>query len=120
MLLILFSCGKESKKIYIKCIKADPSKRIDWYFYSLSSNFSKSFIQVTDGENTTKILESFAVTDIVINADTISIQLYENKYILDSSSFFSNGFNIVIDTTVGIWNQASSRLGRLQKKALII
>jgi hypothetical protein len=116
---IFFSCQYPNKKIFIKSVRIDTSVRVDWYFYSHLNNFSRSYLQIhrDEGENEGVVfLESFFISDINFNADTLKIQLYKNDYKANLGLFLDKGLNISFDTLGGIWNQASSRLGRLQKR----
>lgn len=115
--IVLSGCSDLGNKIYIKSVKYESDSRFDWYFYSLLSNFSRSYIDLVDKNNDSKrVFESFFVSDIRISEDTLTIQLYKNQYSLEKSFLQSKTIIISIDTTGGIWNQASSRLGRLQRK----
>ncbi|RXK59777.1 hypothetical protein ESA94_12010 [Lacibacter luteus] len=117
-LLVVFflSCGSADKKLFIKSMQLNTSVRVDWYFYSLVSNFSRSYIQISKSDTETKFFESFYISDFNFRADTLAVQLYKNGYKIDSAALLQSGFKIIIDTTGGIWNQASSRLGRLQRR----
>ncbi|HTM92716.1 MAG TPA: hypothetical protein VL095_09865, partial [Flavisolibacter sp.] len=46
----------------------------------------------------------------------LTIQVCKNVYQLDNENAAASGFVVRMDTTAGIWNQASGRLGRLQRK----
>ena len=91
-------------------------KRVDWYFFSLLSNFSISYLQVNDTVegNTHVFFESFYLSDVEFSNDTVKIQVYKNDYKLDANAV--PNLHVTIDTSGGIWNQASSRLGRLQRR----
>jgi hypothetical protein len=116
LVAVLLSCSSADKKIFIKSEKSGSSIRVDWYFYSLPSNFSRSYIQLSKADNESKVFESFYISDFNLKGDTLSVQLYRNDFEVDSVLLKKNGFNISVDTTGSIWNQASSRLGRLQRK----
>lgn len=116
-LFFLFSCGHDRKKIYIQSVQTQSDSRFDWYFYSLLTNFSRSYIQIQEKNNDpTTFFESFYMSEMKIKADTLIISLFRNDYEIDSSFINSLDFKISIDTTGEIWNQASSRLGRLNGK----
>jgi hypothetical protein len=115
--LILLSCHSQDRKIFVKSLNANSSKRIDWYFYSLLNNFSRSYVQLSqNNENSVTIFESFFISDINLKGDTLKVELYKNDYKIDSTEVFRRRLIITVDTTGKMWNQASSRLGRLQKK----
>lgn len=116
-IVLNISCNSQDKKIYIKSIKSPSEKRIDWYFYSLISNFSRSYLQF-EGKEDNPFFESFYLSDIFMQEDTLYIKVYKNDYKLDSLFISKYKLNVVIDTTGKIWNQASSRLGRLQRKGV--
>lgn len=111
------SCHSGDRKIYIKSLNIGDSARVDWYFYSLLTNFSKSSIQFSNVDRDGVIIfESFFISDISLMADTLKVQLFKNEFNIDSAMLLNGGLNIIVDTTGGEWNQASSRLGRLQSK----
>ena len=56
------------------------------------------------------------MSDFSKNGDTLTIQVYKNDYKLDKDDAAALGLVVKIDTTGGIWNQASSRVGRLRTK----
>ena len=116
IILALLSCSSTDKKIFIKSVQGDSSMRVDWYFYSLPTSFSRSYIQLSNADTSATIFESFYISDFTCKSDTLSIQLYRNDYKIDSTKLLLSRLKITIDTSGGIWNQASSRLGRLQKK----
>lgn len=116
---MLLSCSSSRKKIFIMAKQVNSTTRYDWYLYSGLSNFSRSYIQIVkEGISTNILFESFYITDFNYMSDTLSIQLYKNEFKIDSQKLALSGVKVVIDTTGGIWNQASSRLGRLQKKGI--
>jgi hypothetical protein len=116
LFVIFVACFKPDKKIYIKSIMLK-NQRVDWYFYSLISNFSRSYVELSNNELSENVFfESFFVSDINLNHDTLYIEVYENNYKLDSAAILKTNIKIVVDTTGKVWNQASSRLGRLQRK----
>lgn len=112
---IFFSaCKERQEKIYIKSVLPDSNQRIDWYFFSAVSNFSRSYLQLHESTGDKTFFESFYLSDMKVSNDTLTIQVYRNDYKLDIDKI--KRFRIIIDTSGGIWNQASSRLGRLQRK----
>lgn len=110
------SCGCTDKKLFVKSIQSDTTVRVDWYFYSLISNFSRSYIQISKSDTETIFFESFYISDFTFRTDTLEVQLYKDDFKIDSAALLQSGFKIIIDTTGGIWNQASSRLGRLKRR----
>jgi hypothetical protein len=115
--IFLVGCSASDKKLFIKSVQVSEEKRVDWYFYSLISNFSRSYLQYEDkeaGQHT--FFESFYLSDFSKIGDTLTIQGYKNDYKLDKDNAATLALVVRIDTTGGIWNQASSRLGRLQRK----
>lgn len=116
IITVHLSCSSMDKKIFIQSNQVDSLTRCDWYFFSELSNFSRSYIQLAKSDSTDILFESFYITDFSCMSDSLSVQLFKNDFKIDSSKLALHGLKIKIDTTGGIWNQASSRLGRLQKK----
>jgi hypothetical protein len=116
--IILSGCFfAPDKKLFIKSVQADDTKRVDWYFFSLISGFSRIYLQYVDKDaKADTFFESFYLSDSNKTKDTLTIQVYKNDYKLDTNKVKALGLVIKMDTTGGIWNQASSRLGRLQSK----
>ena len=122
-LTIIFLSGCMSapdKKIFIKSIQLTDGKRIDWYFNKLPGGYSKSYLQYEDktGQRHT-FLEGTYLSDFIQKGDTLIVQVWKNDgydYQLDYDKSHSLGLITRLDTTGKQWNQAESRLARLQKK----
>jgi hypothetical protein len=116
LVITFFSCTDENK-LYIKSVSVDSSTMVDWYFYSQISSFSRSYVQIsTLGKDPINIFESFNISDIRIKSDTLTIEVAENDYKIYPGVREQNKIKLVVDTTGKIWNEASSRLGRLHSK----
>ena len=115
--VFLVGCSATDKKLFIKSVQLNETKRVDWYFHSLIGGFSRSYLQ-SEGKDAEQhaFFESFYLSDFSKVGDTLTIQIYKNDYKLNKDNTAALGFVVKIDTTGGIWNQASSRLGRLQTK----
>lgn len=117
LFFISFLSCEPDKKIFVKCIQLKDNARVDWYFHSLITNFSRSYIQVVDSKNDSyKVFESFYISNIEMVKDTLKIQLFKNDYKADSAILQNLKLSIFLDTTGGQWNDAASRLGRLMDK----
>jgi hypothetical protein len=115
--MLISGCFNSTKKLFIKSVRLDNNKHIDWYFFSNTSNFSRSYLQFKKNNSETVLFfESFFLSDINEQADTLTIQIYKNDYKLYENMLKDRKIVVIIDTTGGIWNQASSRLGRLIRK----
>ena len=81
-IIILHGCfSPPDRKLFIKSIQAEDSKRVDWYFFSLIGGFSQSYLQYEDKDSgQQRFFKSFYVSDISKQNDTLSIQLWKNDW----------------------------------------
>lgn len=116
IIILATSCLYE-RKVYVKSVKVNSTTRIDWYVLPAFSNVGRSYLQISVAKKKpVNLLESFSLSDIHINKDTLQIQLFQNDIVIDSAMVAKYGFTIAIDTTGGQWNDADTRLDRLANK----
>jgi hypothetical protein len=104
LLLLMSSCnhqekGKERNKIYIYSVYGK-WVNILWYCYSNIGGFSGSKIDFEDKTNgKTETIESFYLSDINVDKDTLKLQLWKNDTSGMNISKIPCFKNIQIDTT---------------------
>lgn len=114
VILILMGCwGQPNTKLFIKSVKISDKIRVDWYVYSSISNFSPDYLRISSNEMEPFFI-SFYLTNIRFENDSLFISLWKNSFEkFDQSKL--NGIKVNIDTNGQHWNDAMSRVGRLNR-----
>ena len=87
-----------SKRIIIKELKYDEQFTIEWYHYSLISNYSPGVVDVVNDSAHQTICESSYLSDIELSKDTLKIILWKNDVDLLLNKNLA-GLKIKLDTT---------------------
>jgi hypothetical protein len=122
LLLVLVSCGTiDDKPFYIKTVKINNQTRLNWYFYSLITDYSVDKVEIQSNGKRTEIFDAPILTDISFRNDTLVFQLEHLSYrdghtfsFIDTAYIQSLGYKYLIDTTGVFLNEKYQRLQRLK------